>query len=79
MVFYGFSQRFFNYNFKINEATDFIFSENFFHISIKIAAIFFLTEYYWRYWALQLSLKNAFTEIFLASLYFDAQCFILIG
>ena len=46
MVFYGFSQRFFDYNFKINEATDFIFSENFFHMSIKIAAIFFLTEYY---------------------------------
>ena len=41
MVLYGFSRRFFDYNFKINEATDFIFPENFFHMSIKIAAIFF--------------------------------------
>ena len=32
-----------------------------------------LVEYYWRYWALQLSLKHAFTGSFWTLLYFDAQ------
>ena len=81
MTFHDLSRRFFDYNFKINEAAGFTFPGVFFHMSIYIAAKFlvFLVEYYWRYWALQLSLKHILTGMLWTLLCFDAQYFILIG
>ena len=52
MVFYvlSVSQMIFDYNFNNNEATGFIVSGLFFHMSINIAAkfLFLLVEYYWK-------------------------------
>ena len=40
MVSYGLSRKFFDYKFKVDEATSIIFSGLFFHMSINIAAKF---------------------------------------
>ena len=71
------SRRSFAYNFKINEHFSRTVISYAHQYCYRISCL--LVEYYWRYWALQLSLKHVFTEIFWTLLYFDAQYFILIG
>ena len=63
---YGFSHRFFKYNFKINEATGFIFSGLLFHMSI------FITE------DIELVPNTPFHGNFLNFPLFDAKHFIWI-
>ena len=44
VFFFGLSWKFFNYNFQIDEAADFIFSERFYHLPINVPVKFFV---YW--------------------------------